>query len=292
MSDVMSTVGGGLESGAAGEVSSTLKLEKAYLLIIPPSSPAGGALAATLGGIVAAEAGTAAQSSLQSSGDSSGANSLQSAESTVGGNAGNKVTFMFNPHKYTVSKQATWMRELDEGATSSAIPTWRGAGPRTMNIEIFLDATYSANGGIQADIDLLFACCNPTLLSVIMMKPSPPFVLFGWGVTIGFLSFVRSVRAEYKLFRPDGTPIRAECELELEEIPVSLARQNPTSGGSVRRMRTTVAGDTLQSIAHREYGRPTMWRALAEANGIEDPLRVAPGTTLLVPPVGEAATLA
>jgi len=199
---------------------------------------------------------------------------------------------LFNPHKYTVEKEASWVRDYDEGAMSAAIPTWRGAGPRIMNVEVFLDATYSANGGVQPDIDLLFDCCQPTLLSVIALKPSPPFVLFGWGMTIGFLAFMRSVRAEYTLFRPDGTPLRAECSLVLEEIPVALARQNPTSGGSVRRTRTTVAGDTLQSIAHREYGRPTMWRALAEANGIEDPLRVAPGTTLLVPPVGEANTLA
>ena len=54
-------------------------------------------------------------------------------------------------------------------------------------------------------------------------------------------------------------------------------------------MRTTVVGDTLQSVAFREYGRPTYWRAIAEANGIEDPLRLAAGTELLIPPRGEAS---
>ena len=48
-----------------------------------------------------------------------------------------------------------------------------------------------------------------------------------------------------------------------------------------------VAGDSLASIAYREYGAPAYWRALAEANGIDDPLRLRPGTRLLVPPAEE-----
>jgi len=42
-------------------------------------------------------------------------------------------------------------------------------------------------------------------------------------------------------------------------------------------------GDSLASIAHSELGSPTQWRAVADFNGIEDPLRVRPGTTLLIP---------
>jgi nucleoid-associated protein YgaU len=51
----------------------------------------------------------------------------------------------------------------------------------------------------------------------------------------------------------------------------------------------TVAGDTLQVIAYREYHRPGYWRALAETNGIDDPLRLRPGTTILIPPQTDAA---
>ena len=44
------------------------------------------------------------------------------------------------------------------------------------------------------------------------------------------------------------------------------------------------AGDTLHSVAYAEYGNPGFWRVLAEANGVDDPLRIAPGTALLIPP--------
>ena len=52
-----------------------------------------------------------------------------------------------------------------------------------------------------------------------------------------------------------------------------------------RRVHTVVAGDTLASLAYREYGDPTLWRPLAAFNGIDDPLRLPPGATLLLPAV-------
>jgi nucleoid-associated protein YgaU len=50
-----------------------------------------------------------------------------------------------------------------------------------------------------------------------------------------------------------------------------------------------VAGDSLASIAYDEYEDARLWRALAEANHLDDPMRLPPGTELLVPPPAEAA---
>jgi nucleoid-associated protein YgaU len=44
-----------------------------------------------------------------------------------------------------------------------------------------------------------------------------------------------------------------------------------------------VEGDNLQSIATAGYGSPGRWRALAEANDIDDPLRVRPGEVVYLP---------
>jgi nucleoid-associated protein YgaU len=115
-------------------------------------------------------------------------------------------------------------------------------------------------------------------------------VRFCWGEKVHFTAYLKSVNAKYTLFRPDGTPMRASCTITLEEIPTDAAKQNPTSGGlAALRSHTVVAGDSLASIAYREYGAPAYWRALAEANGIDDPMRLRPGTRLLVPPAEEVA---
>ena len=75
-----------------------------------------------------------------------------------------------------------------------------------------------------------------------------------------------------------------EVALEMQEVVAPTPGQNPTSGGlATMRTRTMVDGDTLASIAFGEYRNANMSRALAIANGIDDPMRVRPGTTLLVP---------
>jgi nucleoid-associated protein YgaU len=65
---------------------------------------------------------------------------------------------------------------------------------------------------------------------------------------------------------------------------------NPTSGGPAGRKRHIVShGDSLPLIAARSYGHPGLWRAVADANGIDDPFRMTPGRALLLPSVTELA---
>jgi nucleoid-associated protein YgaU len=54
--------------------------------------------------------------------------------------------------------------------------------------------------------------------------------------------------------------------------------------------RQFLAGDSLAGLAYEEYGDPNFWRAIAEINGIDDPMRVTPGRHLFIPSATEAAT--
>ncbi len=204
-----------------------------------------------------------------------------------------EVRFQFNPKEYSIKKSASWERKPAKGAKKTSMPEFKGADPRSMSVECFLDACDSPSGDVTKDLETLFRCCTPEGESVGKNKPSPPFVTFGWGKTKGFTAFVKSVNAKYTLFKPDGTPIRAVATIELEEIPTEASNQNPTSGGlPARRTHTVVAGDTLQSVAYREYGNPGLWRALAHGNDIDDPLRLPVGTHLMVPPHEEVSSFA
>ena len=44
-------------------------------------------------------------------------------------------------------------------------------------------------------------------------------------------------------------------------------------------------GQTLADVAFAEYHDAREWRRITDANGIDDPLSVMPGTRLLVPPI-------
>ncbi|KPC70135.1 peptidase M23B, partial [Streptomyces sp. NRRL F-6602] len=90
------------------------------------------------------------------------------------------------------------------------------------------------------------------------------------------------------LFGTTGVPIRATCQMRLHEIPSKTKGQNPTSGAlTAQRVHRVVAGDTLQSLAWREYGEASAWRAIAEANNIDDPSRLRSGTELVLPAAEE-----
>ena len=198
------------------------------------------------------------------------------------------ITFQFNPKELSIQKAASWERKPSTGAKKAGPPQFTGADPCKMTLEMFLDATATHDTSVVTTVETLFACCAPTEKSAGKEKPSPPLVSLKWGKVSSFAAFVTSVSAKYTLFSSDGTPIRALCQVSLEEMPVEPWRQNPTSGGqSVRRAHQLIDGDTLASVAYAEYGDPTLWRPLAAFNRIDDPLRLRRGTRLLLPTPAE-----
>ena len=46
-------------------------------------------------------------------------------------------------------------------------------------------------------------------------------------------------------------------------------------------------GDTLPSISYRAYGDATRWRLIAEANGVDNPLHLRRGSSLVAADAGE-----
>lgn len=194
------------------------------------------------------------------------------------------IPFQFNPKEVTIAKNAKWERKPAKGAKKSGPPEFTGAEPCKLTMEMFFDATGKQDGSVVAAVEKLFSCTVPTPESAGQKKPSPPLVVLHWGSVSSFPAFVTSVSAKYTLFTSTGVPVRALCSVSLEEMPSEPWRQNPTSGSdAVRRSHTLVDGDTLASVAYGEYGDPTLWRAVARFNGIDDPLRCRPGQRLLLP---------
>jgi hypothetical protein len=202
-----------------------------------------------------------------------------------------RLTCAFNPREYTISKSSTWHKTPAKGAKSAPKPEFVGANPRAMQMELFFDG-WEAAVDVSKSVELLLEWTNPTKKSIADNKPNPPIVVFHWGNMSYFDAYVKQVSAKYTMFKPDGTPVRATVSVGFEEVPAEPAKTNPSSGGvSGKRTHVVAGGDTLHSIAFEEYGDASLWRGLAAANGIDDPLRLRDGTTLLVPPAPAAAEL-
>lgn len=200
-------------------------------------------------------------------------------------------SFDFNPAQLTIARRAQWKASAAPVERDGALPEFLGTQPRELGLEIFLDTSDKpTSNSVLKKVESLLSCCEVTDKSIAAKQPSPPWVVFEWGSfkTARFTAYVGSVDASYTLFGTSGVPIRATCRLQLHEIPGKTPGQNPTSGAlTAQSVHRVVAGDSLQSLAWREYGDASAWRAIAEANGIDDPTRLTAGTELVLPAAEE-----
>jgi nucleoid-associated protein YgaU len=206
------------------------------------------------------------------------------AGSLEAGAAYDKIDFQFNPKELSISKGAKWSRASQKGSKNSGVPEYRGPEPAKLALEMFLDASDTQDDSVVKKVEKLFSCCVPTPESHEKKKPNPPWVVFHWGGLSSFTGYIHSVTVKYTLFTPGGLPIRGTATVNLEEISKEDQKQNPTSGAlTAQRVHTVLSGDTLASIAWHEYGDPTMWREIAAANRVDNPMRLRAGSSLLVP---------
>jgi nucleoid-associated protein YgaU len=200
------------------------------------------------------------------------------------------LRFAFNPKDYSMALQSGW--NFKPQKKSAEPPEFTGHQMRSLDVEMFFDATDVPNGSVAESVEALFSTVRPTEKTLSSGTPFPPIVVFSWGASRPFVGVVKSVNATFTLFHPSGLPVRATCKVSMQEFVPGPAGQNPTSGAlRSNRSHQVSLGDTLASIATAEYGNPNLWRAIATVNEIEDPFNVRIGTDLLIPAPADAEAL-
>jgi Contractile injection system tube protein len=200
------------------------------------------------------------------------------------------LEFQFNPKEVSITKSAKWERKPTKDKKAGP-PEFSGAEPCKLTLELFFDATV-ADVNVVESVEKLFSCCIPCKETKGKEKPLPFLVVFTWGSVKSFAAYISQVQAKYTRFAPNGVSIRAVCTVNLEEIDVTPdPRQNPTSGSyAADSAHTMVTGDSLALVAYQEYGDPQLWRPLAAYNDMDDPMRIADGTRVLLPPLDALLT--
>jgi nucleoid-associated protein YgaU len=203
---------------------------------------------------------------------------FQKAKLAIDG--GDTIECMFNPSTYSVTKTNIWNYKPSTGVD---LPDGEFGGglPQQIKLQLLLDQSVT-NQSIKDQADKLFK----------MMESggggggggAPSKVTFQWGAVNLPKAVPVSLTVQFVLFQPNGEPIRAHVDLELAQSEKAQAGQNPTTRaiGGIH-VHTVRDGDSLQSIAFENYGDPTRWRTIAEANGIDDPMRLRRGGQLNIP---------
>jgi hypothetical protein len=195
---------------------------------------------------------------------------------------------LFNPEDLALNQSNGWAADPMPG---KGVPTLRytGAGSGQLRLTLFFDTTDTGSavteytGKIVGLMDV-----NPQLpgSSPASNNARPPWVQFHWGDFHSFKAVVSALDLTFEYFSSTGTPLRARAALVLTQYQEDMAfgPQNPTSGTPrPHRVHRVQPGETLDRIAAAHLGDATKWRSIAEANDIEDPLALRPGSLLAIP---------
>lgn len=111
-------------------------------------------------------------------------------------------------------------------------------------------------------------------------KYTPPGCRFQWGSFV-FEGVMESVNETLEFFSEDGKPLRARVSVSLvkHEVEVDLPKSGKRTTAGTQPRQPARQGDSVQAMSARE-GRAEDWQKRAQEQGIEDPLRVAPGSSL------------
>lgn len=200
------------------------------------------------------------------------------------------IPLQFNPKEYQVRGQATWS---SRSARDGRVGQYQGSQPYTLGLEVFIDEpTRAVNDPTTPPLEDQVDWLLRAVQRVDGDDSLPPVLEFSWGPRT-VLAIATSVTAKFTMFDASGKPVRATCQIELKLLPEGWPRQNPTSGTpKIDRSHCVVMGDSLASIAYAKYGDPTLWRAIAKANNIDDPSQIPVGEYLIVPVRSDAESMA
>lgn len=206
----------------------------------------------------------------------------------------------FNPTELTLDKGAQIAEIAIPGLDSPLLQFVRGQNEK-LTVDLFFDTTEHGTGAGAKSVTTL----TDPVYSLVKVEPgghAPPICTFAWNARFPgsdlppavahqrrteFQCVVESVRQKLTFFSPEGVPLRATLTLTLREyktLDEQLDRLNLSSPNRTH-SHVTRLGDTLAGIAGSFYKRPGEWRAIAEANAIEDPRRLEAGRFLRVPPI-------
>lgn len=209
--------------------------------------------------------------------------SLERAEIEIlnGKHEGDIIECKFNPPEYTTEKRVNY-GELQATGSGASVQQFIDGKAEQLSVELFFDTSEQHTDVRDEYVDMF-----DVLVEVDPELHAPPICRFVWGEGIMFTALVERVDKTFTMFLPSGVPVRARVDVTFVEYKTSEYHQSEISPEStdVTKSWTVTDGDTLWLVAAQEYGDPAHWRTIAQANDIQNPRALEPGSVLELPPL-------
>lgn len=218
---------------------------------------------------------------------------------------GKTYEVLINPESYSLAYGTESNSQTPQGSSEAKMKFNRRV-PQNISFKFLFDGT----GVIKKDTGLLSGLASGLAIPGVNANPpdvaqdlanfkkvvydydpdthQPPFVQLRWGLLLYNCRLTR-MTVNFKLFKPDGTPLRAEADCSFEEVidQKKLAAIENRQSPDLTHVRTVIEGDTLSLMCFKEYGDSKYYYKVAEANGLTDFKQLTPGTKLIFPPIAK-----
>ncbi|MCB0113724.1 MAG: LysM peptidoglycan-binding domain-containing protein [Caldilineaceae bacterium] len=210
--------------------------------------------------------------------------------------AGDPFDVLFNPNQYRLSKSNQFSEFSTPGGGAPLLQFGHGSA-QTLTLQLFFD-TYDRQARIarkqneESVQDVSVHVRKVTdLLKINEKLHAPPICQFSWGGFV-FVGVMQQANVNFTLFLPNGVPVRATADVVFKqffdgktETGLFSAAVTKKQSANFNKRRTVRLGDTLSMIAAQEYEDATLWRKIADANHLDDPLAIRPGDVLIIPAI-------
>ena len=213
-----------------------------------------------------------------------------SKDAESGGKLEAKGSFeaLINPETYTLEYKVKTAEGQGQG-TSGAQQKFAYTMPEELGFEFLFDSTGIIDGKPNKDGVFEQVDAFRKLLTEYRPSSHEPFHLkLIWGNLI-FKGRAVELGITYKLFNPDGQPIRAVARTKFKgsiEEQKRIAKEDRRSP-DLTHVRVVKAGDRLPLMCYRVYGDPRHYIDVARVNGLSDFRALTPGQELLFPPLSK-----
>lgn len=206
---------------------------------------------------------------------------------------GEMFVALINPESYQLDYKIEYNDGQGQGASSSQLG-YAHTKPEDLSFEFLFDATGALQTGPlfvppKPDITAELQRFKDMLTAYEGEIHQPRYLKLIWG-TLLFKGRLSTLQIQFKLFKPDGRPLRAVAKATFKgsvEENFRVALENAQSP-DVSHVRTVMAGDTLPLMCHRIYGESRFYLEVAKANGLADFRNLQPGDELIFPPLEKA----
>ncbi len=113
-----------------------------------------------------------------------------------------------------------------------------------------------------------------------------------WGTAL-FKGRCTALNISYKLFNPDGSPIRAVCKATFKGSVEENLRvaQEGTESSDLTHHRKVKLGDTLPWLCYQIYGDSSYYLQIARVNELTNFRKLTEGAELLFPPIDKGKSV-